>query len=63
MVPPGSRQAEGGTRWTSSHPSFAERYVRAHKLAESLRNGSAPPAPTARPDGSPRPPGTTHSLR
>lgn len=32
---------------TPSHPSFAERFVRAHKLAESLLGGSPIPKPPA----------------
>ena len=65
VVPLGDRQAQGPSRWASSHPSFAERYVRAHKLAESLLRGTAPLAPAARrePEGSPPSPGATHSLR
>lgn len=65
MVPLGSRQAQGAGTWTLSHPSFAERSVRAHKLAESLLKGTTPPTPAAKagPDGSPPSPTATHSLR
>ena len=65
VVPPGDRQAQGRARWTSSHPSFAERYVRAHKLAESLLPGAAPPPPAAgrEPEAPPPSPAATHSLR
>lgn len=65
MVPAGSRQAEGAVRWTSSHPSFAERYVRAHKLAESLVKGTVPPAFAAQQEREIPPPSSsaTHSLR
>ncbi len=69
ILPPGSRQAEASTEGPSSHPSFAERYVRAHKLAESLLTGMTPPAPTARlepatgPDTAPAALPATHSLR
>ncbi len=56
-------QAQGQTRWSASHPSFAERYVRAHKLAESLLDGDPPFMPPSRPAAAPSTSQATHSLR
>jgi predicted Zn-dependent protease len=50
-------------RGTGPHPSFAERYVRAHKLAKSLLDGNLPFTAPAGPPGAPSPSRTTHSLR
>lgn len=57
-------QASRDGRGPASHPSFAERYVRAHKLHNSFLAGNPPPAaPPAATAGAPSPSATTHSLR
>ena len=50
-------------RGTGSHPSFAERYVRAGKLGKSLLDGSLPFAAPAGPAGTPSPWGPTQGPR
>ena len=56
-------QASGQTRLSASHPSFAERYVRAHKLAESFVSGNLSVTPLAGPRAAPPVPQAAHSFR
>jgi predicted Zn-dependent protease len=48
-IHPAGGQAHGQVQWMATHPSFAERYVRAHKVAESLLGGGQSEAPLAHP--------------
>lgn len=54
--------AQTPMRWMGSHPSFAERYVRGHKLAEVLRDPD-PASYLALPDGARAPAGGVQSFR
>lgn len=42
---PAGAEVPGHLGWMATHPSFAERYVRAHKLAESLLGAGLPSTP------------------
>ncbi len=56
-------QARGQVQWMATHPSFAERYVRAQKVAESLLDGSLPLTLPARSPGLPAASSVPQSLR
>ncbi len=62
-LPAGGERVHGQVQWLATHPSFAERYVRAHKLAESLLDGRLPLPPPTASTGVPAAPSAPHSLR
>jgi predicted Zn-dependent protease len=55
--------AHGQAQWGASHPSFAERYVRAQKLAESPLGNSPAPTPPTGSTAVPAAPSTSPSFR